>query len=999
MPQTVLEGRVSKKPAARKSVPSDRALKKYVGCSKPADQLKEYSMELQYFYLSLGYTIGKAYESMEVAFRTGATENQYRSYVERSHAFKKTLTESEWREIARFYFSRKALGQEVAVRLNGNIYIDPQTVKRRVSRHISLTEATHMKQSKALIHCDSQTSFTMGSIEAYVPATSTVCQTIPPRILDCLPFHQAKAPLPGLSQRGGKFSDRTTLEIELISVGSKPVYYDIIEPIFFRLSNNLLKPQETSVFLDEAIASGYLSSLKDFLLVDAPSVQFAIESLIPVLIARRDEDMLLYVLGIRSARIHWFEMLIEIETDRSGDRSSAKARPPKYISSRRLLSEESKTRLIRFLAGQIEAGECRPSSITEEAALQRCAIYHGLISLDTLAKLSDPNSDLVEIEIEYERLYGQKLLYTDKILSTRQRMDLGLRYGIFAIAMRLIVRNDLKSFSLLEPYLGLNLPHETLEDLEIGQMVSGYFIWDILGKEIFNKILLEVFVETAVPRCTVANGQLGEWSSLLQGLRCEDLFEFALDWDGTELRDFLLDFFSTMYPQFAKDIVYFYLYDKDFGSTIIFSKPVPPWYSGMVRFVGPYRSSGRVTPLELAALQQTSNIFVQLIKRGADTSQLLERAKMSRGQRFSSGFELALLKHDSVQIAELWLGKYRDNVSETGSLEHGREISNDRSRWPGHIAVQDTAFQLIQRILEGTLISKYKFDETERTEFFDLFLRNIRGVGFRKFGETKKTESFDLLSRNITGVGFSWAFYTFFGPEDILITGITINMLQLISRIGNFELLKIFFGSYPERASKELTSYDQKTPSPLQCAVIGERIKHVQFLVEKGAVLHEQALCPVSTTLCDLWDQGPGYTALHYAVEKGNLEITKSLIEHGANLHALSVPEPGSKVQAETPVELAVRLKRLDFVALLLYIDIDGRGRALEAAKRECNRSMEQFIKRFWIDNQRDTVHPTVSQYVPEKLMPGKRRAEVVSVPDNTKRKKISVEKEDSLFY
>ncbi|RVD82772.1 uncharacterized protein DFL_007186 [Arthrobotrys flagrans] len=146
MPQSTLEGRIVKRSqiSRKHAQASNQLVAKYSeaerdGRAKFNNELARHHEAIKYYYLARRYTHSQLYEAVEMIFKVGATPKQYIGYVDK-RGLKKKLTKQEWRSIAAYCYAYHALGQEVAVKIDGCYTIEPKTVKKELSRQISITE-------------------------------------------------------------------------------------------------------------------------------------------------------------------------------------------------------------------------------------------------------------------------------------------------------------------------------------------------------------------------------------------------------------------------------------------------------------------------------------------------------------------------------------------------------------------------------------------------------------------------------------------------------------------------------------------------------------------------------------------------------------------------------------------------------------------------------------------------------------------------------------------
>ncbi|KAF3170906.1 hypothetical protein TWF788_010075 [Orbilia oligospora] len=175
------------------------------------------------------------------------------------------------------------------------------------------------------------------------------------------------------------------------------------------------------------------------------------------------------------------------------------------------------------------------------------------------------------------------------------------------------------------------------------------------------------------------------------------------------------------------------------------------------------------------------------------------------------------------------------------------------------------------------------------------------------------------------------------------------------------ELLKRFILHHPIDAKAEISTTFPGEMTLLELAAKNERVKCLPLLLQNGCDPNEDVNLPGSCSI----------SALSYAVTNGRLEIGKTLLEYGANIYKISGTHDPERFQ--TPIELAVELRRLDFIALFLLHSIECRDMALAAAEKYGHKTIAKWIRDEWMpkpsdstDSPRDHSTYDIEDYVHE---------------------------------
>jgi hypothetical protein len=158
-------------------------------------------------------------------------------------------------------------------------------------------------------------------------------------------------------------------------------------------------------------------------------------------------------------------------------------------------------------------------------------------------------------------------------------------------------------------------------------------------------------------------------------------------------------------------------------------------------------------------------------------------------------------------------------------------------------------------------------------------------------------------------------------------------------------LLALFFLAVPDRIKAQIASIISEDGdgivgiTSLMNATINGDIQAVSFFAKSGnAVVNQKNI--------------GGASALHIAARKGDLEISKILIENGANVNA-------TDNEGWTPLMRAVMAKNVDLIKVLMNHDADprkmnsvGETAIVNSASVGCGSCLEQILSNYnFIDN------------------------------------------------
>lgn len=162
----------------------------------------------------------------------------------------------------------------------------------------------------------------------------------------------------------------------------------------------------------------------------------------------------------------------------------------------------------------------------------------------------------------------------------------------------------------------------------------------------------------------------------------------------------------------------------------------------------------------------------------------------------------------------------------------------------------------------------------------------------------------------------------------LLTKGSKTTAINLAAFFGELDRVRELVDDGADVNAKDGCSY-----SPLHCAVLGEHKEAVEFLIRRGANINAKTLrgwTPVmvarpANIVRILLDKGAdvnvstetGVTALHVAVNRGNTETVKLLVENGANTN-FKCPSTHGGWEGWTPFHVACRNGNPRIVGLLL---------------------------------------------------------------------------------
>ncbi|KAK6360272.1 hypothetical protein TWF730_006420 [Orbilia blumenaviensis] len=1025
MPQSVLEGRIIKRNQKHVSRTCTQASKQLVSQyksnngekAKPKD-LEKYRDAIKFYYFTRRYPRPLLYEAMELIFKVGASPKQYEGYADKN--LRKKLSKEEWRQVAKYRIKNPSNFREIAIRIDGGYIIQPAAVKKELSRQISATEESLMKNelsknpaieeslsknelSKKSATEESQIekekvplprSVTIGSLELFDPTICATREEIPASILASLPILKSQGSLLKICQ--GQLQN-TTGGKEIGRVANSN-YFRYLKVLLYRLSNDLIEPIMLDELLDKVMELGFRSSLKEILSLKTISTKFAAENLILFLILRNDLDLINHIFRIHDVfPVNCFDAIYDLMTPFDHRVRILQDEILKNIRMHDLLKKYNGARdVCKSLLNQIEQRQIYPSNPSEAAFLVACATKWDLISITKMEKLMPKDLKRDQVDEFYEYYFQFSILRSRSKISLQDFLSHGFRRNLHMATLEAILLNDSERAFDLIPYanLGIELSTETSGKLDNNSYPSPANMFKIIGMEGFSRLVLaavhehlRTYMRSMIsPYC--ARGFIILENEQMQLLSCcIFIAQQQKDWD---LFTFLLSFIQTRISRRRQvAVLSAALQDilcKNFSSSL------------------EHRNSCCFKRIDTRALEQTNdhdgedqekrdwpdaNVYIwckKLINSGADINSSYPFGTYSGHlDTTDSNILCKALSHKKfpiyVELAEaaLKLGADPNHELESGStpvkilLSKAYERATEKHNYKmefrrilpsliraGAVFSVDCSLgnasywtlEDIEVFNSGNLGRIYRmlddlFPRVPRTcEFCEAAARAFdfafcEAGGWRESTLQQKLKEYHQknLDRLTSPISCRLP------PIESTALGFQV-IWFLLELSDEAEELQEFISCHANEAKKWISMRDSNDLSLLHLAAKNQRIKSLHILLQNGSDPNEIVSRGVYLS----------FSALHWAVEKGNLDIAKHLLKYGAEIFELPKAnnyclkhQPGI---APTPVHLAVRLRRLDFVALFLLHDINCRPTVLEACKTYNVPNIERWVRDEWMSKE-----------------------------------------------
>ncbi|KAK6358236.1 hypothetical protein TWF730_007586 [Orbilia blumenaviensis] len=949
------------------------------GRAKPIKNLTDYDVVIKYYYLTRGYTLEQLHGVMEIIFRIGATVKQYGGYISANKEnFRKKVTREEWIKIAPYFYACEQVEKEVAVKINGLYVLPPSTVKKEIPRNITLSQKPGLLRQSQQGDLSERPIFPLGRIEAYTTSASSqhICQKIPTKVLNQLPIFSSEKLLLEVCRAQIKQKGGTSKELSRVANSG---YFKYLRVLLYKLSNNLAEAYEIDELLDDIMKFGYWSSLKELLSLNILSIRMAAENMLPVLVVRLDEDLIHHIFTLYgqdyTGRV-WYDTFLNCCLgDEDLARGTSDYFPEKIIPGPNFWRIPD-TKLIEFIANGIKRYQAYARTVSESVVLLACCLRSSAMELDTMLALLPRSVSWADIERTYTKAFHESILERRSGREIQRRLKVNFCLNLHLFILKSALTNNEDALRNLLPYSSRITLNGGAGGLQHTRNTEG-FVWDKLGVEGFN-ILMGAFVEE-----TLAYG--GKTPSDI----C--LFDFAFNWNDTDSGGFLVryykayrskDYVANMLTKmmwamltdglrcgtrsYGLDCHFCSLFftsrkksdslryrqprwcefflengadiSAKYGTKLPLHLAVEKWaprLSLLILRQGQFDvntlNEDQCSPLDLFVLEhkltitryphqrcrcgedfEEHRVFLEhLVQSGA---QLHKQDFIFEGKRreLKPAFVDALLASDIGLLVEMWPDRW---IPLSPIIEPSNPLSEDLEEWMRNPPQEADRARRV-----ATTNNYLKFEGPQLDWHRDLF---------RIPAPVKPTESF------LHQIGMR-----------------SLNYLETFILIGEPTLLHTAFSFYRPETSTMFCLCHENRLSLAQLAVVAGNNRCLDMLQDNG-LQTPWSLTPVCLS--------NSYRALlYFAIEIGDIDITKRLIEYGAlapgNHHRGlgSDSEDDSDFSesdyfAETEVQLAVRLGRLDFIALLLSYDINLRYKARRAAVRHNRRTIQDWLDENWM--------------------------------------------------
>ncbi|KAK6348173.1 hypothetical protein TWF718_005986 [Orbilia javanica] len=168
-----------------------------------------------------------------------------------------------------------------------------------------------------------------------------------------------------------------------------------------------------------------------------------------------------------------------------------------------------------------------------------------------------------------------------------------------------------------------------------------------------------------------------------------------------------------------------------------------------------------------------------------------------------------------------------------------------------------------------------------------------------------------------------------------------LNVLQLLAILAEPSLLRTALSARHLQTQFQLQLQEEYPGqlSPVNLAIHSGSVECLSVLFDNGANPQEEWRLPN-----EYLERSNG-RLLHRAIEIGDMAVFKCLIEYGA----FPVSKNKQKPLGITEVQLAVEMGRIDFLGLLLQVDIDSRFEARAAAESFNKKTILDWIDQHWM--------------------------------------------------
>ncbi|KAK6504116.1 hypothetical protein TWF506_002327 [Arthrobotrys conoides] len=1088
MPQSVLEGRIVKRGQSSRNQPqvsTQLTIKPKAEKNRRAKFNEELASNkhkeaIKYYYLTRRYPLKKLHEAMEIIFKVGATPKQYSGYVNNCN-FRKKLSNEEWRSVTAHCYAAHALGQEVAIKLNEQYIIEPQTIRKELPRKIPLSLHNEIQRQQVAVPPNPQWPLRVGHLELCIPTVETNVQKMPHSVWSRLPFWESQSSLLQICQQTCQRYNYTGMEIGRLANSN---YFKYLKTLLYRLSNNLIDFNVLNDLLNKVYSLGFRTSLKELLSLKTHSARAAAENILPLLILRYDKNLIRHICGVHHNLLRsdtFYKTMFQLLTLRSvrgqhGGHPLHESRHSAFgLKTGKSIKNLSCKRAGRAFAIILQLQPIPPSTLWEAAILLTSAVDWGLISL-TAMKLMLPSCFIWEdVESEYDYIFGECVLDSSQTnIPRRDLLSHGFQRDIHMITLKAVLLSDYEKASDLLPFTKIkDLAIPCMRNAEnFNESRGGDCLAETLGLKVFSQFVSAtakeqhnqnpLYLDRTTPLsirdweleifcCSLNVASRRQDQRLctfifkcLQGFRIASLpGSPAFESSGKELEDNSSDDSSNqagsqirLSDTELKEILTGTLVEALGISDRLLHRKIDLRRRFMWRYFGSF------VPSHVGGLSE--QYCRKLVEYGANIDSSVPFTVLGFAREKSTILNYAITSKDidlvktllrlgadpnhedqkgrtSIIILLIWLTLYQSGEidimkdlkftkEEFGEVLHellgaGAIFPTNytqipwggRTSKPAHSKVY-FSFQDMEDLFPPEVITSLRAGDTGQINgFWDGEHERPQPISphphvytykpcercehvietfDQAFGETGEWRGFGFITKlcwNTKDPDFGavltpdQVFQSIRKRQSLVwtINGYIsrcifeyynkLSIIRCLLLLGDeVELLERFILNHPIDAKEEIsTRFYENTV--LGLAAMKGRAKCLRLLLQNGCNPKENT----SALWYDRWFtvRPKSFSALNFAIREGNLEIGKSLLEYGADLFKLSgTYDPKT---FESPVELAVELRRIDFIALFLVHSIECRDVALAAAEKYGHRSIANWIKDEWMPKPSDsTNHP-----------------------------------------
>ncbi|KAF3158597.1 hypothetical protein TWF751_001562 [Orbilia oligospora] len=1027
MPQSVLKGRIVKRgQASRKQSQAStqltiRSKAEKDGRAKQNKELASHKHKeaIKYYYLIRRYTLQKLYETMEIICKVGATSKQYSGYVDKCN-FRKKLTKEEWESVAAYCYKSHAQGQEVAIKLNGQYILEPQTVRKELPRSLSLRLENGIRCQEVIIPPNSQWPLHVGQLELCIPTVDITVQRIPQLIWSRLPAWESQNSLLQICQRTCQQFGHTGMEIDRLANSN---YFKYLKTLLYRLSNNLIDFGVLSELLKKVNQLGFRSSLKELLSLKTNTARLAAENILPLLIFQCDQDLLRHIFGVyndlqRPAKC--YEAMLQLQRPDlykllRSERVGFFSHMPDGFSNWTTLEDlvgASNEQAGKALANFIQLQQIVPSTLFEAAILVACAIDWELMPITTMKEMLPTYFNLGDVEEKYQAIFKQHIvgykwgIVTDENSILLQNvLSHGFRRDMYMNALVAVLIKDYKTATCILSFTEINISAIlcTGESGKVDDSRRNGCLAGTLGLEGFSHLVSATAQEQYNQNCdwdsnSIRNLEIGLLSSSLAvacyhstyespgGEPGDDSEDDSEDDSGDDLGD------RTGLHIRLRDIEIVNILTGALVEIIdIDGLKIDPWYKSFrddfYEILSEITFFGRE-----GALEQCQNLVMSGAEIGGSTQVSFRNSGSSYEKSTVLNYAVSFLHLDLVRVLLelnadpdledykgrtpiiilliiLTLKSNRDFEEKCSRAckkeEFGRILdallragarfptTYERIPWGENTAMQDQndwkeyfSFQDLEDRFQPEFMTALRTGDIDQ---IDSLWDGEFGLRQPEHPDTcEPCSSCEYLINTFdqafgeTGGWRGSKFITKLCWHDPRIIGDERCLLMIGDEV---ELLERFILYHPIDTQAEISTSLPGEMTLLELAAKNERAKSLLLLLQNGCDLNEDVNPP---GLCSI-------SALSYAVTNGHLEIGKTLLEYGADIY--KIPGTNDPKRFLTPVEFAVELRRLDFIALSLLHSIECRDIALAAAEKCGHKTIAKWIKDEWMPKPLDPTN------------------------------------------